>query len=178
MIREKKFHIALPRPPAALAICAKVFSRRKAGEAITSLNLPRFDGRPSASFCRISTQYNLYIATATDNISHSLFPHATSSLSRVLFGAVGQNWFAIAGFLPIGSQSLFDLVDRAVAGKAVCGERSAARRTLVMRERGTCTARSQPTLACSPAWDCTFPGQSPQRRRTTGRWRQGRRPRA
>ena len=99
MIRARKSHKALPRPPKAFAICATVFSRRRGG--ITSV-LRRFDGRSSASFCRNSTQYNLYIAKATDNISHSPRsslggetpthspPHATSSLSSVLLGADGQ----------------------------------------------------------------------------------------
>ena len=87
MIRVRKSHIALPRQPKALEICAIVFSRRRGG--ITS-NLQRFVGLSTASFCRNSTQYNLYIANATDNMSHSLFSHATSSQSSVLFGAGGQ----------------------------------------------------------------------------------------
>lgn len=88
-IRAATFHIALPRPPTALAICAMVFSRRKVGEGITSI-LRRFAGLPSASFCRNATQYNLYIAKATDNMSHSLFSHSLSSHSSVLLGADGQ----------------------------------------------------------------------------------------
>ncbi len=88
MIRVRNSHIAFPSPPAAFAICANVFSRRIGG-GITS-NLQRFVVRSSASFCRNSTQYNLYIDNATDNMSHSLFSHATSSHSSVLFGADGQ----------------------------------------------------------------------------------------
>ena len=86
MIRVRKSHIALPRPPAALAICAMVFSRRRGG--ITSV-LRRFD-EESASFCCDSNQYNSYIATATDNISHSLFAHETSTMSSMLLGAGRQ----------------------------------------------------------------------------------------
>ncbi len=87
MIRAKKSHNSLPRPPAALAICAMVFSRRRGG--ITSV-LRRFDGE-SASFCCDSNQYNLYVASATDIISHSLLSHISSSYSSssVLFGAEG-----------------------------------------------------------------------------------------
>ena len=82
MIRATKFHIALPRPPAALAICAIVFSRRRGG--ITSV-LRRFDDEESASLCCDSNQYNLYVANATDIISHSLLsrPSSSHSSSRV-----------------------------------------------------------------------------------------------
>ena len=84
---SKSFHIPPQSPPAALAICAMVFWRRRGG--ITS-NLRRFIVRSSACFCRKSTQYNLYIAKAKDIISHSLFSHATSSQSSVFSGADGQ----------------------------------------------------------------------------------------
>ena len=88
MMREKKFIFALPRPPAALAIRTKVFSRRMVG-GITSI-LRRFEVCASASFCCDSIQYSLYIARATDIMSHSLFAHATSSYSIVLLGTDGE----------------------------------------------------------------------------------------
>lgn len=83
-----KFHRATTRPLAAPDRTAIVFSRRIGG--ITSA-LWRLDGRASASFfCRNSNQDNSYIATATANISHSLFAHETSSQSSVLYGADGK----------------------------------------------------------------------------------------
>ena len=62
-----------------------VFSRRGGG---ITLVLRRFD-EESASFCRDSNQYNSYIATATDNISHSA--HETSPMSRVSKVVVKKN---------------------------------------------------------------------------------------
>lgn len=83
-----KFHRATARPLAASDRTAIVFSRRIGG--ITSV-LRRLDGRRSAScFCRNSNQDNSYIATATANISHSLFAPSPSSHSSVLGGADAQ----------------------------------------------------------------------------------------
>jgi len=56
---------------------------------ITSI-LRRFEVCASASFCCDSIQYSLYIARATDIISHSLFAHETSSYSIVLLGTDGE----------------------------------------------------------------------------------------
>ena len=56
---------------------------------ITSI-LRRFEVCASASFCCDSIQYSLYIARATDIISHSLFAHETSSYSIVLLGTGGE----------------------------------------------------------------------------------------
>ena len=81
MSKTKKFHIALPSPPAALAICAMVFSRRRGG--ITS-NLQRFVGRSSACFCRNSTQYNLYIAKTTRIYIHTNKQTYTYTHTRIL----------------------------------------------------------------------------------------------